>query len=225
MTALHRASKNGHADIVTLLIEHKADVNVGDDDHWTALHYATMMGHARIVINDGGISAYGIYTVVDVWERALILSSQKGHCHIVSLLIAHKANVNACTIHGVTALMTALVEGHIECARLLVLADGIDVNAMSDRGHTALSLAALKGYARMVALLIKYKADVNAVATRSDGLLFLGYTALMHASQQGHVECVRVLLANGADRYLRAPNGKTAAQLATDERVLRELKK
>ena len=47
-----------------------------------------------------------------------------------------------------------------------------------------------------------------------------GVTALMTAASRGHVECVRALLAGGADRTLRATGyckGKTALEIAKSE--------
>lgn len=42
----------------------------------------------------------------------------------------------------------------------------------------------------------------------------LGYTALMYASMNGHMEIVKLLLENGADTSIKNNDGKTALILA-----------
>lgn len=48
-TALIKAAKHGHLDIVKLLIEQGADVNARDNRGTNALYWASCNGHSRIV--------------------------------------------------------------------------------------------------------------------------------------------------------------------------------
>lgn len=48
VTSLMRASMMGHEKIVQLLIEHKADIQICDNDGKTALHRAIQHGHENI---------------------------------------------------------------------------------------------------------------------------------------------------------------------------------
>ena len=66
--------------------------------------------------------------------------------------------------------------------------------------------AARNGHAGAVSALVRLGADLDARAG--------DWTALMQAACFGHVECARALLAGGADRTLRRPDGKTALELA-----------
>ena len=43
-TALYIAAQNGHLEVVRLLIQHNADVNKGDSDGYTSLHWAAEKG-------------------------------------------------------------------------------------------------------------------------------------------------------------------------------------
>ncbi|PMD65935.1 uncharacterized protein K444DRAFT_518462, partial [Hyaloscypha bicolor E] len=45
-TPLYRASANGHAEIVQLLLERSADIKAADSDGQTPLHRASSNGHA-----------------------------------------------------------------------------------------------------------------------------------------------------------------------------------
>jgi ankyrin repeat protein len=47
--ALHLASENAHLDIVKVLIEAGADLNIKDNDGFTALHWVSRKGHLTIV--------------------------------------------------------------------------------------------------------------------------------------------------------------------------------
>ncbi|XP_071079655.1 protein phosphatase 1 regulatory subunit 27-like [Haliotis cracherodii] len=49
LTPLHQAVLDGNCDAVRLLVNHGADVNMLDGDHWTPLHAACAEGHADIV--------------------------------------------------------------------------------------------------------------------------------------------------------------------------------
>ena len=73
----------------------------------------------------------------------------------------------------------------------------------------------MKGHVNAVSALVRLVADLDA---RDDDD---GMTALMVAARHGKVECVRALLAGGADRTLRATgghhNGKTALEMAEEE--------
>ena len=87
---------------------------------------------------------------------------------------------------GATALHCAVVGGHIDVARALVLGLGADPNACSPhgRGITPLHLAAVRGDAALMrALVVELGADVLRV---DDDKM----TALHHAARWGHTDAV-----------------------------------
>lgn len=49
-TPLHYAACRGFLDVVSLLIDHGADVNATNKWHWTPLHLAAADGHTEVVI-------------------------------------------------------------------------------------------------------------------------------------------------------------------------------
>jgi hypothetical protein len=94
----------------------------------------------------------------------------------------------------------------------LLLAAGADPNLPSDRGtplHEA--VAGDWGSPTSVRVLLEAGADPNALDRE-------GRTPLMLAAQNGEVECIRLLLAHGADRTLRDGHRKTALDYAHTHR-------
>jgi hypothetical protein len=108
---------------------------------------------------------------------------------------------------GVTALLAASSQGHLECVRALLEA-GADVAHASETGVTSLIAASREGNRDCVYALLDAGSDV-AHAAHS------GWTALMTASLQGHLECVRALLEAGADVAQAAASGSTALMAAS----------
>jgi hypothetical protein len=127
---------------------------------------------------------------------------------VVEALLSKRAEVNAKTIGGVSALMMASMKGHRDVVQAL-LAKGAAVNAKASDGETALMDASQNGYFEIVQALLAKGADFNA-KKMSDGA-----TALMLASQTGHLDVVQALLSAKADVNAKASNGATALMLAS----------
>ena len=122
-TALIWAAKQGHTEVVKLLIEAGADLNLlAEKGTYTALVWAAFRGHAEVVklliiagadpdIQD----EKGAYT-------ALIWAAFRGHTEVVRLLIIAGAKLDQPNNDGFTALHLATEQGHTEVVRLLILA-------------------------------------------------------------------------------------------------------
>ena len=74
---------------------------------------------------------------------------------------------------------------------------------------TVLMQAAVRGNRRLVKLLIKFGADVQATD-------MFGITALMKAAERGHCECVNCLIQAGAHVNEKDMSGNTALMKATE---------
>jgi ankyrin len=134
----------------------------------------------------------------------------RGDEALVRLLIEQRADVNAKTVDGSTALHKAVHAGHLKIADLLLRA-GADVAVPDRYGVMPLSIAALNGDAQMVERLIDAGADPNTVDPT-------GETALMTASRVGVPATLRVLLKRGARVNARDPQfEQTALMIAVRE--------
>ena len=138
----------------------------------------------------------------------LMLAAEKGYDNVVTLLLAHEANVNAQDNYNWTALMVAAAKGHDNVVKVL-LERGADVHAKNKSGKTALMVAAEDGKLDVVTLLLVHKANVNAQDNDN-------WTALMIAAWNGHDKVVNALLERGADVNAKNKSGKTALDYANE---------
>jgi ankyrin repeat protein len=138
-------------------------------------------------------------------QAPLMLAAKCGHTEIATLLLDRGADVNW-TVHSISALRYAVEAGQEPVARVL-LERGIDVDSLDMFDNTtALIDAATIGDEALVSLLLGYGADTE---------LFGDHSALMCASEAGHLGVVRMLLAKGAHVGHECPNcGMTALTLA-----------
>lgn len=118
MTGLMIAIMEEDIEIVTLLLENGADVNIQTKDGETALILASMFGYIEIVKI---LLEYGanVDTKENLGMTALMAASGEGHIEIVKLLLANGADQNATDNYNNTALMLANIKRHVEIVELL----------------------------------------------------------------------------------------------------------
>jgi polysaccharide export outer membrane protein len=117
----------------------------------------------------------------------LMYAAREGKIDIVKFLIVKKADVNAQSNSGLTALIIAATNKIDPVVVKLLLDNGANINATSKDGLTAAHMAAYKGNIDTMKILIMRGANMNIVDKP-------GYTPLQYADQEGHVEIVRLLL-------------------------------
>jgi len=129
----------------------------------------------------------------------------------VRTLLAQKADINARSTDGSTALLWLAHWNDLDTANLL-LGAGADANAANDFGMTPLSQACTNGNSAFVRLLLKSGANPNlAVAT--------GETPLMTCAKSGSADAVRMLIEYGATINAKEPTqNQTALMWAAAER-------
>jgi ankyrin repeat protein len=122
--------------------------------------------------------------------------------------------------------MAVARSGKVEAAKVLLEA-GADINATEAfGGQSPLMWAAAQGQAEMVKLLASKGADLNArgvvhqwerkviTEPRPKDMNKGGFTPLLYAAREGCVECVKNLIAAGADLDLEDPDRMTPLNMA-----------
>ena len=123
-------------------------------------------------------------------DMQLMQAARRGDTAGIKALLAGGAQVNATDDWGNSPLLYAAREGEVESARMLLKAGAY----VDGRGGTMppLAAAALRGHTILVRLLIRNKADVNAVGENN-------LSALMNAVKLNHLGVAKVLLEAGAN--------------------------
>jgi ankyrin repeat protein len=109
-----------------------------------------------------------------------------------------------------TPLVLACENGHINVAELL-LASGAQLNAHDARGYSPLAAAAERGRLEAIDFCLKRGASVH-IGLSDDSQ----WTPLMLASREGHVACVKRLIAAGGDPSAFDADGYTALYHAAE---------
>jgi len=196
-----------------LLLERGAAVNTRTKNGFTALtvaaNYRGTTEVVRTLLDHGATAARG--TTDTSVPSPLFLAAGTGEIEKAQLLIAHGDGVNEkWTRRGgsYSPLINAIDMGDAPMVQFLI-DSGADIRERDLRGLTPLSRAVLSNYKDVVAVLIAKGADVNA----PDGV---GLTPLHYASMAdyGETAIVQQLLAAGAKRDVKDPEGHTAVQIA-----------
>ncbi|KAE8447059.1 hypothetical protein EG329_011194 [Mollisiaceae sp. DMI_Dod_QoI] len=192
-TPLHEGARFGHIDIVSILVDHGADLDAKDWEGNTPLVVAAAAGHEDVV-KLLLIQA----TQSDISDRqtgnALQAAASIGNASLVALLLRAGADINARTDQTVTALQAAASGGKLEVVRLL-LKHGADVDTRGGYRGTPLQEATTGPLAtreEIVDLLITHGADINAPCGPYGNALQAAAT-----TRQTHI--VRKLLHGGAN--------------------------
>ncbi|XP_053323897.1 serine/threonine-protein phosphatase 6 regulatory ankyrin repeat subunit B-like [Spea bombifrons] len=237
------AAERGHTEVVKILLQNHARVDVFDEHGKAALHLAAEKGHDEIADVLLRHKAF-VNAKTKLGLTPLHLCAQKGYNHLVKMLVeTHLACIDAMTLTLRTPLHLAAMNGQLDvCNSLLTMK--ADVNAIDTDGQTALHLAAENDHSEVVKLFLKQKPELvtlanmdgstcahiaaakGSVAVIKELLRFnktgvtttrnktSDSTPLHLAAEGGHAEVVKVLLETGASASDENGEGMTAIHLA-----------
>ncbi|KFV48801.1 Ankyrin repeat and KH domain-containing protein 1, partial [Tyto alba] len=154
-TALTLACFQGRAEVVSLLLDRKANVEHRAKTGLTPLMEAASGGYAEVgrVLLDKGADV-NAPPVPSSRDTALTIAADKGHYKFCELLINRGAHIDVRNKKGNTPLWLAANGGHYDVVQLLVQA-GADVDAADNRKITPLMSAFRKGHVKVVQFLVK----------------------------------------------------------------------
>lgn len=175
--------------ILNILLEHKADPTLVDNQSETALHVATRFAHLESI---SLLVAHGanIHARNKIGLTPLHIASNSSSTDVVSFLLARQARVNESDYSGKTPLfyIHSLESGGFETIELL-LKHGANINAQAHDGSTIL-FNALNDH-RLTTFLLNSGAQPNKSVS--------GIYPLHYAVYNGKIGTVRALLEHNAD--------------------------
>jgi ankyrin repeat protein len=155
-TPIHAAALSGQTNILSLLINHGANVDDRDQDgcQCTPLFVASdnaRLEAGKILLNYGAdINARELHK-----DTTLIYATIDGHVEFARMLLERGALIDVRGYKGHTALYHAVVKGNVQMVRLL-LEHGADVNVRDDDGDTPSQLGSRSRYPGIGELLSEY---------------------------------------------------------------------
>ncbi|XP_061604159.1 caskin-1 isoform X8 [Phyllopteryx taeniolatus] len=208
---LHHAALNGNTELIALLLESQAAVDIRDQKGMRPLHYAAWQGKAepmKTLLKSG--SSVNIQS--DEGQIPLHLSAQHGHYDVSEMLLQHQSNPCIVDNAGKTPLDLACEFGRVGVVQLLLssnmcaaLLEPKKGDTTDPNGTSPLHLAAKNGHIDIIRLLIQSGIDINRQTKAG--------TALHEAALCGKTEAVRLLLESGINATVRNTYSQTALDI------------
>jgi uncharacterized protein len=167
-----------YQQIVQLLVDYGANINIPDNNGLTPLDHARARGFNEI----GQI----LLTTAASRDQQLILAAEQGDLETVKRLLAWGASVDVQDENGRTALIAAAYPNNLPIANLLIEAEA-DVNIQDNTQQSAYLIATSEGYLELLRLTLQAGADVHSTDSYNG-------TGLIRAADRGHVEIIQELL-------------------------------
>ncbi|XP_070926206.1 ankyrin repeat domain-containing protein 30B-like isoform X7 [Macaca nemestrina] len=171
-TALHWACVNGHAEVVTFLVDRKCQLDVLDGENRTPLMKALQCQRedcANILVDSGA----GL-NIVDVYgNTALHYAVYNKNLSVVAKLLSHGAVIETQNKASLTPLLLAITKRSEQIVEFL-LTKNANANAVNSFKCTALMFAVCHGSSEIVGMLLLRNVDVFAEDT-------CGMTAVRYA--------------------------------------------
>ncbi|XP_007957842.1 caskin-2 [Orycteropus afer afer] len=224
-SALHHAALGGSLELIALLLEAQATVDIKDSNGMRPLHYAAWQGRLEPVRLLLRASAAVNAASLD-GQIPLHLAAQYGHYEVSEMLLQHQSNPCLVSKAKKTPLDLACEFGRLKVTQLLLnshlcvaLLEGEAKDPCDPNYTTPLHLAAKNGHREVIRQLLRAGIEINRQTKTG--------TALHEAALYGKTEVVRLLLEGGVDVNIRNTYNQTALDIVnqfTTSQASREIK-
>jgi ankyrin repeat protein len=218
-TALNWASYKGHIEVVSELLERKADIDIPNRWKDNPLTWSACQGHTQIV--DKLLEKKANVNFIGNDKRTPLICAVSGkHTHIVDKLLEQKADVNLSDNRDRTPLICAAYYRSTEIVHKL-LEKKAKIDSKDYNNSTVLMQVFLRKDKDQKDLekineitdeLLKKSSDINYINHKN----YHGHTALMWAAHHGCTDIVEKLLHLGADVNHADRLDRTALSDATE---------
>lgn len=153
-TSIAFPCQEGYLEMVKLLVDHGADVNLQGFRNFTPIRVAAQNGHLEIVKY---LAEHGADIDFKAMDGATPLehAASKGHLEIVTFLVETGANVNNIDAEGDFPLGEAAKKGYTAIIEVLINA-GADLQIKDSSNRTAVEMAEAEGQTEAASLLKKH---------------------------------------------------------------------
>lgn len=210
-TALQVAAHLGRVEVVKILLQANANIDLKDEEGDAALHYAAFGNQAevvRVLVSHGANADL----LNDAKCTALYVAVNKGFTEIVQILCEHNCDVNLPDSFDDTPLHYAITADLKSVIEILTEVPNIDFTVQNRQGFNLLHHAALKGN-KLAIKKILARARQLVDAKKEDG-----FTALHLAALNNHIEVAEILIREGrCDVNLRNSRNQTPLHLAVTQ--------
>ncbi|XP_051814534.1 unconventional myosin-XVI isoform X2 [Acanthochromis polyacanthus] len=204
---LHLCARHDNVFAAELLIERGLNVNLQDEDLWTALHVACVCDHADVVL---------LLLVAGV---NILLQDINGNIPLdyafegteTSYILRKYLEENGVDVSSMHAMKTQRPSTMLSDVRQLV-ATGGSFNQPNDDGVTLLHIACASGYREVVSVLLDNGADPHPADNNF-------WTPLHLAAKYGQTSIVSQLLRHGANPTLLNCNQDKPSDIAVSEPI------
>ncbi|XP_019854775.1 PREDICTED: ankyrin-1-like [Amphimedon queenslandica] len=212
ITALHIASIRNDTQLVRLLLNANADVNVQTTEGLTPMYIACVQGNKEML--QFFIEKKADPNLGDKYGKSpLYAAIERNSVEIVTALLDTGADPNiAGGKFKVTPLQYACTCSSDDIIHLLLKANA-SPNAPSTEGYTPLSIASVTGRIKVVEMLLSEGANVELEDTD-------GWTPIFHAAAGGRLDVIRLLLKHGA-KIKKDKFGKTIESIAAKSKRIK----
>ena len=199
-TLLHIASLCGQVEVVRLLLDRRADINIRNANKDTALHFAAHLESVDIIklLLDKEISVNAKNTQQNT---PLHIAAARGNLKTTISLVEKRATLNSVNLNGYTPLMLAAYGGKVEVVRYLT-ETGPNIGI-----HTALLVAVERGHLDVIDFLLAIGADIDGSHEALD------ITPLIMATLRQNLPLVKYLVQKGADVNPSTADGRSKSAL------------
>lgn len=183
-TAAWMSANYGQCDVLKLLIDEKADLNIANIRGSTIASIAIQNDHLDVlqVLHESKMD-------VNITDKSgctpIWIAARYGHIDILKHLIELKGNIHQNAKDGSTPLFIAAQNDNIEAVQLLI-EKKTDLNKSMNNGLSPLCIAVQKENIELVKILLNEKADINQSMNME--------TPLMMAAQSGLTNITKLLL-------------------------------
>ncbi len=217
--ALSIAARQGHAALVSILLEAGADPDVADSEGWTPLRASAWGGHAstvQVLLERGA----QVDACDSEGRTALRAAAWAGHEEVVRALLNAGAQVDGEDRQGRTPLIAAAYMGHADIVTALLDA-GAKPDHVDGEGRTALSVAVLSVACRISnpagAGRRHSRGKKNPDEDKEDSSLAGTLSGTLEGDDYESVETVTILLEYGACVNHQDKEGMTPLLVAAFE--------